>query len=145
MGPELPEREPDIHKAAAIIVRDRKLLVSRSKGKTIFIAPGGKLEKKETPKQALCRELGEEQGITVEEADLELFDQSSDIAAGHEAEQLIVLMESFIVKHFTGEPTPQAEVAENLWITSANEPGVPLGSIFEHTVIPKLVELDLID
>ncbi len=39
----------DIHKAAGIIIRDKKLLVERSKGKEFFIAPGGTIEEGETP------------------------------------------------------------------------------------------------
>jgi 8-oxo-dGTP pyrophosphatase MutT (NUDIX family) len=59
------ERRIDVHKAGGIIIRDRKLLISRSKGKELFINPGGKVEGSETLKETLVRELMEESQITV--------------------------------------------------------------------------------
>jgi len=50
----------DIHKAAGIIIKGRRLLVERSKGKDVFVAPGGKLELGETAIRAVIRELKEE-------------------------------------------------------------------------------------
>ena len=55
----------DIHKASGILLQDRKVLVTRSRGKENFVHPGGKLEQGETPKQALVRELKEELNIDV--------------------------------------------------------------------------------
>lgn len=52
-----------IHKAAGILIKDKKLLVEKSKNKEFFIAPGGKIEAGETPEHALVRELDEEFGI----------------------------------------------------------------------------------
>ncbi len=60
----------DIFKAAGIIIRDRKLLVERSEGKEMFIAPGGTVEDGETDKQTCVRELKEEFDIDVTEDDL---------------------------------------------------------------------------
>lgn len=63
----------DIHKAAGIIIRNRKLLVEKSKNKEFFISPGGSIEDGETPKQALVRDLKEEFQIDVDERDLRDF------------------------------------------------------------------------
>lgn len=60
----------DIHKSAAIIINNRKLLVERSQGKAVFVAPGGKLEADETPRQCLVRELKEEFQLDIAESDL---------------------------------------------------------------------------
>lgn len=54
------DKKIDIHKAGGILIKDRKFLVERSKNKTFFIAPGGSIEPRETPKQALVRELKED-------------------------------------------------------------------------------------
>ena len=86
----MEHRKTDIHKAAGIIIRDRRLLVSRSKNKDFFVAPGGKLEGDETAERALIRELYEEQGIVVEPADIALFGTFYGIAKGHEAEQFTI-------------------------------------------------------
>jgi mutator protein MutT len=135
----------DIHKAAGIIVQDRKILVSRSKGKSYFIAPGGKLETEETPERALARELQEEQGIVVREQDLSFFGTFSAIAHGHEAEKLQIQMDVFIVKSYDGVLVPQSEIEENRWITSQDVGHVELGSIFAYEVIPELHKLNIID
>ncbi|MDP3993136.1 MAG: NUDIX domain-containing protein [bacterium] len=85
-----------IHKSGGIIIRDRKLLVTRSWNETFFIAPGGKLEEGETAKQALVRELKEELGIAVEERDLKEFGTFSGKAASDETKT--IQMEVYIVK-----------------------------------------------
>ena len=49
-----------IDKLALILIRNRKQLVARSKGKQIYFTPGGKREAGETDIQALVRECKEE-------------------------------------------------------------------------------------
>lgn len=133
----------DINKAAGIIIRNRKLLVERSKGKDFFIAPGGSVEAGETSKQALVRELMEEFKITVSESDLDMFGTFSAPAAGQE--HRTVHMTVFVVTKFTGNPEPDNEVEEIAWVTSANNQNLALGSIFEHEVIPRLKAANLIN
>jgi mutator protein MutT len=133
----------DIHKAAGILIRDRKLLVERSKGKEFFIAPGGSIEEGETPRQALVRELMEEFQISVNEADLSEFGTFRAAAAGQESK--VVEMQVFTVSNWQGEPTADNEVEEVRWVSSLPEEGIKLGSIFEHEVIPRLKTAGLID
>lgn len=135
---------PLIHKASGIIIRDRKLLLSRSKARDTFVSPGGKLEADETPQQALIRELQEEQGIIVAIEDLELFGHFQAIAAGHEEQYTPIIMDVYMVKRYEGVPTPQSEIAENLWFDTSMQ-HVKQGSIFEHEVIPRLKAQNLID
>lgn len=56
-----------MHKAAANIFQGRRFLVERSRGKSVWGHPGGKLEPGETSRQALVRELAEEFMIDVDE------------------------------------------------------------------------------
>lgn len=135
----------DIYKAAGLIIKDRRLLLSRNKGKDIFIAPGGKIETGETPIDALIRELKEEQGIAVKPGDLKLMGVYHAVAAGYEAEQLQLEMVVYFVETYAGNVSPQAEIAENVWYDSSMAGTVKQGSIFEHEVIPQLLEQDLID
>lgn len=135
----------DIYKAAGVIIWDRKILVSRSRGKSYFIAPGGKLEAGETSKQALTRELEEEQGIIVQEQDLSFFGTFYAIAHGHETEKLKIQMDVFLVDSYRGDLKPQSEIEENKWINSQDLEKLELGSIFAHDIIPKLQKLDTID
>lgn len=138
-------KKVDIHKAAAIIIKDRRLLVSRSKNKSFFIAPGGKIEKNETPEQAVIRELHEEQGITITENDLTFFGSFYAIAQGFETEQLTLRMDVYSVASYDGKISPQSEIEENKWINTTNMSSIELGSIFAHDVVPKLHQQNLID
>jgi 8-oxo-dGTP diphosphatase len=133
----------DIHKAAGILIRDRKLLVERSKDKEFFIAPGGSIEDGETAEEAVIRELMEEFQVTVIPEDLSVFGKFRALAAGQE--EKVVEMQVFNVAQWQGEPTADNEVEEIRWITSEPEGGIKVGSIFEHEVIPRLKAAGLID
>ncbi len=137
------QNDEDIYKASGIIIRDRKVLVSRSVGKDFFIHLGGRIEVGETAKQALIRELKEEIRIDVNENDLELFDRSSAPAAN--SPEVDVHMEVFLVKQWQGEITPDNEIEEILWLTSDVPKDIKVGSIMEHETIPKLKAQNLID
>lgn len=132
----------DIHKAGGVILKDRHFLVTRSAGKDIFIAPGGKLEKDETPIDALAREMREEVQIEIDTTNLETLGTFFAEAAGKENQML--QMDVFIIHDFDGEISPSSEVEEIRWInTQTND--VEIGSIFEHDVMPLLKQRDLID
>lgn len=134
--------ETDIHKAGAVIIKNRKLLVSRSVGKDMFVAPGGKLEADEDELDALTRELKEEQNITIVRDDLIQLGTFEAVAAG-DVQQRKVRMGVWVVGAFDGELTPSSEIEENAWVDSKTN--LLLGSIFEHEVIPELVKRNLID
>ena len=77
----------------------------------------------------------EEYQIIVNEKHLSVFGTFRAVAAGQDGK--IVEMEVFNVDQWTGEPTPDNEVEEGLWVSSEPQ-GIKLGSIFEHEVIPRL-------
>jgi len=52
-----------MEKCAAIIIREKTLLVVRKRFTNIFISPGGKIEPGETQIQCLRREVAEEIGV----------------------------------------------------------------------------------
>lgn len=134
----------DIHKAAGIIIRDRRLLVERSKGKDVFVAPGGKLEPGETARQALRRELKEELQLDVTEADFEEFGTFYAEAAGSHNAGKKLRMDVFMVK-YVGAMKPDNEVEEIRWISSDIPDDIEVGSIFAHEVLPRLKEQALVD
>lgn len=91
----------DIHVVGAIIEKDGKILCAqRSLQKSLpglWEFPGGKIEKHETPRQALARELEEELHIQVDIAE-EAFN-----FAVHEYDFGIVHFTTFICKNLQGE------------------------------------------
>lgn len=132
----------DIRKAGAVLIQDRKYLVTRSAGKDFFIAPGGKLEQNETPVEALKRELQEEIQIDINTSTVEHLGTFYAEAAGKDG----LMLEMFVYKvnDFEGAPEASSEVEELLWINTETT-GIKIGSIFEHDVMPLLKQLDLID
>ncbi|MEK6910416.1 MAG: NUDIX domain-containing protein [Nanoarchaeota archaeon] len=117
------ERIP-YHKAGAIIVRDKKVLLASSKGKLIFYWPGGKYEPADSgnPEKCLSRELKEELGV-----DLISFNHyrtynftEGDYKGRH------ILLELYHVT-FSGKPEACSEIEELCWfsredlISRANE------------------------
>jgi 8-oxo-dGTP pyrophosphatase MutT (NUDIX family) len=136
--------EYDIHKAAGIIIKDRRLLVERSRGKDVFVAPGGKLEQNETSRQAVIRELKEEFRLNVAEDNLEDFGIFYAEAAGSHSAGRRLRMDVFMIKN-AGEIAPDSEVEEIRWISSDIPVDIEVGSIFAHEVLPKLKAQDLVD
>ena len=136
------ERKIDIHKAGGILIRDNKFLISRSKGKNVFFAPGGKLEKGETSEESLRRELKEELTIDIELEDLEPFGTFYALATGQEDQYL--QMDVFLVHQWEGVIQPNREIEEIQWIDSQMPEGMQLGSIFQHEVLPRLKERGMI-
>ena len=134
--------EVDIQKAGGVIIRNRQFLVTRSVGKDVFIAPGGKLEPGETMIQALQREIEEEIQITINPATLESLGSFRAEAAGKK--DVIVEMEVFLINDIEDEPRPSNEIEEIRWIDSQTK-DITLGSIFEHDVMPILKQRDLIN
>lgn len=85
----------------------------------------------------------EEFNIAVDEKDFRQFGTFFAQAAGNTKKT--IRMDVFLVPHWVGEPEPSSEVEEIAWITSTPQPGMKVGSIFEHEVIPRLKEKGLID
>ncbi len=126
----------DIRKAGGILIQDRKILVTRAKGKTQYFAPGGKIQSGETAEEALIRELKEELTITVEKSSIRKFGTFEAPAA--DRPELILHMDVFEVLAWSGGITASHEIEELLWIDSRIPPQVVVGSVFEHEVIPRL-------
>ncbi|OGM22201.1 hypothetical protein A2863_02190 [Candidatus Woesebacteria bacterium RIFCSPHIGHO2_01_FULL_38_9b] len=135
-----------MHKAAGIVIMDRKILVTREKGKEYFVSPGGVVEKDENPKHTVIRELMEELNITVDIDNLEEFGLYYAEAANDSGSWL--KMRVYMIRSWVGEPVPsngEEQIEEILWLTSEIPNNIKVGSIFEHEVIPRLKRMGLID
>jgi mutator protein MutT len=136
-------KQIDIHKAAGIIIKDKKLLITRSKGKTAFISPGGKIEGGESAPEALVRELKEELQIDVAVNDLKEFGTFYAFATGNDGKYL--RMDVFLVETWKGDILPASEIEEVMWVGSVLPEYIELGSIFRHEVLPRLAAQGFID
>lgn len=127
-----------IVKPAALLINNKKLLVVRSKNKSVFYAVGGKLEAGETDIQCLHREVKEEIGCqVVSQKYFQTFvGPSSD-------KQKTLVMVCFFVE-LDQEPKPSSEIEELLWADSQT-PSVILGSFMRDFVIPALAREGLVD
>jgi len=122
--------------AAAALVRSdgRLLLAQRPKGKAmagLWEFPGGKVEAGESPQGALVRELQEELGLIVREADMASFSFAS-----HAYERFHLLMPVFMIRQWEGEIEPR-EGQQLAWVSAeeigsypAPEADVPLFAQF---------------
>jgi 8-oxo-dGTP diphosphatase len=107
-----------IDKLALVLVRNRKVLYARTKGKELFFNPGGKREAGETDEQALTREIGEELGVELVAGTFQYLETFSAQAAGH-PEGVMVASKCYLAEH-VGEPSPNGEIEELAWFTSAD-------------------------
>ena len=141
------DRQVDIHTAGAILIKDKKLLLTHELGKHFYIAPGGKVETGESSEEAVIRELEEEVNIQVTLPNLAFFGTFYAQAAG--AEHKYLQMDVFLVTDWSGDPSPNSgeeEIDDIAWVNTISKPdNIQIGSIFEHQVMPKLKLLGLID
>jgi 8-oxo-dGTP pyrophosphatase MutT (NUDIX family) len=96
--------------AGLLIIRDRKLLLAFSKNKACFYLPGGKIDQGESSKTALCREIREELGISLEEDDVEFYTHISAPAFG-EQNGVIMEQDCFFI-HRPVTPVAAAEIGD---------------------------------
>ena len=79
-----------LHTAGLISIKDKKLLLAFSNYKQCFYLPGGKIDDKETAKQALCREIEEELNVQVTETGLQYYSSAENGRCKDLAEDLCV-------------------------------------------------------
>ncbi len=121
-----------IRKIGLLVQRDGRILLCRKKqGIPLLILPGGKPELNETPLQCLEREITEELGVSIKQA--EPFGEYSDRAAGEDA---LVHIELYIGE-LDGEPSAQGEIAELMW-WGPNDNEAQLAPSLVNHILPDL-------
>lgn len=125
-------------KAAALIIRDKKLLLVRTMGRPWFYAVGGKVEPGETDIQCLHREVEEEIGCHVTS---ERFYQTFRGPNTEGTKSMV--MPSFFVT-LDQEPRACSEIEELLWVDSKTEADI-IGSMGRDHIIPSLKKDGLIN
>lgn len=107
--------EQIIDKLAWIHIVDKKILSTKSKGKTKYYIPGGKREEGESDYNALFREIKEELQIELEINKLDFVGIFEAQADGHKP-SILVRMTCFSGL-YTGELAPDSEIEEIVWLT----------------------------
>lgn len=110
--------------ACALIDADnRVLLAQRPPGKSLeglWEFPGGKVERGETPEQALVREMMEELGVHVKAKDLAPVGFAS-----HSYEKFHLLMPLYAVRKWLGVPAPR-EGQKIAWVKPLEMAAFPM-------------------
>ena len=107
-----------IVKVAFLYLQDGKILSTRSKGKDKYYIPGGKREAGESDIETLVREVKEELSVDIIESSAKLYGVFEAQAHG-KAEGVIVKMTCYTAE-FTGELKADSEIAEIVWLTTAD-------------------------
>lgn len=104
-----------IDKLALIEIRDKKLLMVRSKGKDVYYAVGGKREKGESDEQALIREVQEEIRVVLEPASIKYL--ATYEGPAHGQPEGTVLRLTCYTGSYSGEPAASSEIEELKWLS----------------------------
>ena len=92
---------------ALIHLKDKKILITLSRGKDTWYIPGGKRAQGETDIQALTREIKEELNVDLIEESIKLYGIFE--APAHGKENMIVRMTCYF-GNFSGTPIPSSEI-----------------------------------
>lgn len=129
-----------IVKCAAIIINQRSLLLTRKRGTSTFISPGGKPHTGEDHLSCLKRELEEELGVEIKS-----FRPFGLFHGRAEFEDLAIENHVYHVE-IAGQPKAGAEIEEIAWVNYRKPPcEVAVGSIFRDNVMPLLFQQELIN
>lgn len=129
----------DINKIAGMCIRDKKLLVVRDRGETMFFALGGKMEQAETELECLQREIMEEIGCEpINPKHMETFE-----GRNHDNTKSIKMI--CYTCELKGTIQPCSEIEEIAWIDKEyKNKGIKIASILEIYVIPYLIKKGLL-
>ncbi|MEM6461322.1 MAG: NUDIX domain-containing protein [Pseudomonadota bacterium] len=111
---------------AAAIIRDsvgRTLLVRKS-GTDVFMQAGGKIEVNETARDALVREVSEELGADIVNAE---YTGTYAAPAANEPDHRVIA-EVFICV-LDAQPVPAAEIAEMIWFDPEHSPDLKIAPL----------------
>ena len=132
-----------IRTAALAYIRDRRLLQTRSQGKTAFYMAGGKLDPGETAEQALHREIREELGTGIASGSLQELGVFEAPAFGHPPGTGLHM--TCFLADLVDEPRATSEIAEIRYFTEAEYAAMPETAPGSRLVFARLRELDLVD
>ena len=105
-----------IDKVAWLLIKDNKILSTRSKGKDTFYIPGGKRELGETDIQTLVREIKEELDVDIIKESVNYYGTFTAQSHG-DIKGVMVKMTCYLASH-KGLLTASSEIVEYRWLSS---------------------------
>lgn len=105
---------PYIDKVAWLLLREGRILSTRTPGRTIFHLPGGKIAANETPLEALSREIQAELAVTIRPASTRWLDVFEAQAPGHLA-GVLVRLHCYFAEH-AGDLPARGATKELSWL-----------------------------
>ena len=128
--------------AGLLVIKDRKVLMTKEKDKDFFMLPGGRIESEESHLQTILREIEEELGKHIKVKDIQYY--NSYILPG-KAENSNMEFHVYSGK-ISGKFILQNEIKEIRWINSIDvKNGEKIGNITSLKLFPELLEKGLID
>ncbi|GAB3766241.1 NUDIX hydrolase [Microlunatus parietis] len=127
-----------VEKVGWVHIVDRRLLVGRNQGRTLFYLPGGAREDGESDLQTLAREVAEELGATIR---LESASHVGTYVVFRDGRDDLITFIAYTAEH-EGDLAPHSEVEELAWVTSADGDRVTEA---ERELMATLVARGLID
>lgn len=109
----------EIDKLAFISIKDKKILSSRTRGRSVWYIPGGKREPGENDMEALEREIKEELNINLVLPSLRYLGVYKAQADSHKP-GVIVKMTCY-TGEYEGEPHPASEIEEIKYLTYSDK------------------------
>jgi 8-oxo-dGTP diphosphatase len=130
----------EIDKLAWICIKDKKILVARSKGKNIYYIPGGKREPGESDQAALIREIKEELSVDIHPATIQHAGTFIDKA--HDKSKDVSVKMTCFTADFSNDIKPDAEIEEIAWLAYKDKQQC---SPVTQIIMDKLKKDELID
>ena len=124
-----------IDKIAWLLMKDGKVLSTRSFGKDAYYFPGGKREGAEGDLETLVREIKEELSVDIIPETAKLYGIFEAQAHG-KAEGILVRMTCYTAE-YSGELQPASEIEEMIWFDSTGAE--------KSSPVDKLIFKDLLD
>jgi 8-oxo-dGTP diphosphatase len=128
-----------IDKLAYIHLRDKKILITLSKGKDTWYIPGGKREKNETDQEALIREIKEELCVDIIPETINHYGTFE--AQAHGKPLGTVVRMTCYTADYKGEFKPDAEIEKVDFFTYLQK---PMTSPVDHLIFDDLFAKGLI-
>ncbi|MFT4189420.1 MAG: NUDIX domain-containing protein [Aeromicrobium sp.] len=122
--------------AALVVGPDGRTLLVRKRDTVFFMNPGGKPEPGERHTEALARELHEEVGLTVVEADMAPLGTIRTAAANEPGHALVA--HCFRVDVAAAEHQIAAEIVESAWVDPASPGDLLLAPLAADHLLPLL-------